>query len=156
MSNLTHNFINNEHEENQNSEINPNLERIFNRIHPYLFINDEPIILIGPHILYFIIIFTTTSFLSIIFYSIKAETYLIIKILYLLGYLFYAISYILLIVLNPGIPTKKNNTDLDELKKNYNQCNICNCIFYKNNDYFVRIIGAMDISYYYFVKIKIN
>ena len=80
MSNLSHNFINNEHEENQNIEINPNLERIFNKIHPYLFINDEPLILILPDIFYFIIIFTITSFLSIIFYSIKAETYLIIKI----------------------------------------------------------------------------
>ena len=50
MSNLSHNFINNEHEDNQNGEINPNLERIFIKIHPYLFNNGEPIILIGPDI----------------------------------------------------------------------------------------------------------
>ena len=100
MNNLSHNFINNENEDNQNSEINPNLERKFNKIHPYLFINDEPLILIGPDILYFIIIFTITSFLSIIFYSIKTKTYFIIKILYLFGYLFYAICYILLTILN--------------------------------------------------------
>ena len=134
-SNLSRKFINSDYEENQNNEINPNLERIFNKIHPYLFVDGEPIILIGPDILYFIIIFAISSFFSIIFYSLKNKPYLIMKIFYLFGYLFYAINYILLMIINPGIPTKKNNIDLDELKKNYNQCSTCNCIFYKNNDY---------------------
>ena len=135
ISNLSHNFINNEYEESQNNEINPNLERIFNKIHPFLYINGEPLIIIGPDILYFIIIFTISSFFSIIFYSLKNKANIFMKMLYLLGYLFYAIAYILLMILNPGIPTKKNNIDLDELKKNYNQCKICNCIFYKNSGY---------------------
>ena len=135
ISNLSHNFINNEYEESQNNEINPNLERIFIKIHPFLYINEEPLILIGPDILYFIIIFTISSFFSIIFYSLKNNANIFMKMLFLLGYLFYSINYILLMILNPGIPTKKNNIDLDELKKNYNQCKICNCIFYKNNDY---------------------
>ena len=135
MSNLSHNFINNEYEENQNNEINPNLERVYNQIHPFLFINNEPIILIGPDILYYIIILSISSFLSIIFYSLKNKPIIVMKILFILGYLFYSITYTLLMILNPGIPTNKNNIDLDELRKNYNQCNACNCIFYKNNDY---------------------
>jgi len=135
VSNLTHNFINNEDEDNQNNEINPNLERIFSKIHPFLFFKNEPLILIGPDILYYVIIFSISSFFSIIFYSLKNKSYTIMKILFLFGYLFYAITYTLLMILNPGVPTNKSNIDLEELKKNYNQCNICNCIFYKNNEY---------------------
>ena len=52
------------------------------------------------------------------------------KFLYLLGYLFFTITYCMVMILNPGIPTNKNHIDLDELRKNYNQCNICNCIFF--------------------------
>ena len=135
VNNLTHNFINNEDEDNQNNEINPNLERIFSKIHPFLFFKNEPLILIGPDILYYVIIFSISSFFSIIFYSLKNKSYTIMKILFLFGYLFYAITYTLLMILNPGVPTNKSNIDLEELKKNYNQCNICNCIFYKNNEY---------------------
>lgn len=135
ISNLSHNFINKEDEENQSNEINPNLERIFNKIHPFLFFKNEPIIIIGPDILYFVIIFSVSSFFSFTFYSLRNRSYTIMKILYLLGYLFYSTTYTLLMILNPGIPTIKNHIDLEELKKNYNQCRICNCIFYKNNDY---------------------
>ena len=135
ISSLSHQFINHEYQENQNNEINPNLERKFDKIHPYLFINGEPLILIGPDILYFIIIFTISSFLSIIFYSLKSKTYFIMKMLFLFGYLFYSVNYILLMILNPGIPKKKNHIELEELNKNYNQCRVCNCIFYKNNDF---------------------
>lgn len=135
INSLSHQFINHEYEENQNNEINPNLERKFDKIHPYLYINGEPLILIGPDILYFIIMFTFSSFLSIIFYSLKSQTYFIMKMLFLLGYLFYSFNYILLMILNPGIPKKKNHIELEELKKNYNQCQVCNCIFYKNNDF---------------------
>ena len=103
VSNLTHNFINNEDEDNQNNEINPNLERIFSKIHPFLFFKNEPLILIGPDILYYVIIFSISSFFSIIFYSLKNKSYTIMKILFLLGYLFYAITYILLMILNPGV-----------------------------------------------------
>ena len=135
INNLSHNFLNNDYEDNQTNEINPNIERVFNKIHPYLFINHEPMLLIGPNLLYFIIIFSASFFLSIIFYSLKNESYFIMKFLFLFGYLFYIITYSLLMVLNPGIPTNKNNIDLDELKKNYIQCSNCNCIFYKNNEH---------------------
>ena len=135
VSHYSHNILNNDLEENPNNEINPNLDRIFNKIHPFLFINNEPLILIGPDLLYYIIIFSISSFFSFIFFSLKAKSYFIMKLIFLLGYFFYAITYSLLMLLNPGIPTNKSNFDLEELKKNYNQCSICNCIFYKNNDY---------------------
>ena len=134
ISQLSHNFINNDYEDNQNNEINPNNDRIFSKIHPFIFINNEPLILLGPDILYFAIIFSISSFFSIIFYSLK-KSFFFMKFLYLLGYLFFTITYCMVMILNPGIPTNKNHIDLDELRKNYNQCNICNCIFYKNNDY---------------------
>ena len=66
-SQLSHNIINYDYEES-NNDINPNAERIFNRIHPFLFINNEPLIVIGPDVLYYIIIFSVSSFFSIIFY----------------------------------------------------------------------------------------
>ena len=135
VSHYSHNILNNDFEENPNNEINPNLDRIFNKIHPFLFINNEPLILIGPDLLYYIIIFSISSFFSFIFFSLKTKSYFIMKLIFLLGYFFYAITYSLLMLLNPGIPTNKSNFDLEELKKNYNQCSICNCIFYKNNDY---------------------
>jgi len=134
MGQLSNNFINNDYEDSLIKEINPNLDRFFDEIHPFLFINNEPLLVIGPDALHFIIVFTISSLLSIIFYSIK-NTYFIMKFIYLLAYLIYIISYTLLMILNPGIPTNKNNIDLEELKRNYKQCNICNCISSKNNDY---------------------
>ena len=134
MSQLSNNFINNDYEDNLIKEINPNLDRFFDTIHPFFFINNEPLLVVGPDAIHFIIIFTISSLLSIIFYSIK-NTYFIMKFLYLLSYLLYIISYTLLMVLNPGIPTNKNNIDLEELKRNYKQCTICNCISSKNSDY---------------------
>ena len=132
-SQFSHNIINYDYEES-NNDINPNAERVFNRIHPFLYINNEPLIVIGPDVLYYIIIFSVSSFFSIIFYSLKSS-FVIMKFLFIIGYLFYAITYTLLMVLNPGIPTDKSHIDLDELKKNYNQCSSCNCIFYKENGY---------------------
>ena len=134
MSQISNNLLNNDYEDSQIKEINPNLDRFFDKIHPFFFINNEPLLLIGPDALHFIILFTISSLLSIIFYSIK-NTYFIMKFLYLLAYLLYIISYTLLMILNPGIPTNKNNIDLEELKRNYKQCNICNCISSKNTNY---------------------
>ena len=134
MSQLNNNFINNYYEDSQIKEINPNLDRLFDSIHPFFFINGEPLLVIGPDALHFIIVFTISSFLSIILYSFK-NTYFIMKFLFLLAYLLYIISYTLLMIINPGMPTNKNNIDLEELKRNYKQCSICNCISSKNSDY---------------------
>ena len=67
--------------------INPNIERIYNKVHPFLFINNEPLILITSDIYLFIFIFSITSFLSIIFYSIKEQKLIYMKIIFILVYL---------------------------------------------------------------------
>ena len=136
-NNLMNNHdIDNDIEEEQNSnDINPNIERVYNKIHPFLFIKNEPIILIGSDLNMFIFIFSITSFLSIIFYSLKEQNQIIMKILFIFSYLSYSITYILLMILNPGIPKNKSNIDIDELKKNYYQCTLCNSIIHKNNDF---------------------
>ena len=115
--------------------INPNIERVYNKIHPFLFINNEPLILITSDIYLFIFIFSLTSFLSIIFYSIKEQNMITMKIIFILVYLYYTTTFILLMILNPGIPSDKRNIDLPELKRKYYQCTLCNSIIYKNNEF---------------------
>ena len=115
--------------------INPNIERIYNKVHPFLFINNEPLILITSDIYLFIFIFSITSFLSIIFYSIKEQKLIYMKIIFILVYLYYTVTYILLMILNPGIPSDKSDRDLHELKRKYYQCTLCNSIIYKENEF---------------------
>ena len=115
--------------------INPNIERVYNKIHPFLFINNEPLILITSDIYLFIFIFSLTSFLSIIFYSIKEQNMITMRIIFILVYLYYTTTFILLMILNPGIPSDKRNIDLPELKRKYYQCTLCNSIIYKNNEF---------------------
>ena len=115
--------------------INPNIERIYNKVHPFLFINNEPLILITSDIYLFIFIFSITSFLSIIFYSIKEQKLIYMKIIFILVYLYYTVTYILLMILNPGIPSDKSDRDLYELKRKYYQCTLCNSIIYKENEF---------------------
>jgi len=115
--------------------INPNIERIYNKAHPFLFINNEPLILITSDIYLFIFIFSITSFLSIIFYSIKEQKLIYMKIIFILVYLYYTVTYILLMILNPGIPSDKSNIDLHELKRKYYQCTLCNSIIFKENEF---------------------
>ena len=53
---------------------------------------------------------------------------MILKIGFSLSYLFFAITYTLLLVLNPGIPINKKDYDITKLQGNYRQCPDCNCI----------------------------
>ena len=136
--NNTNNSFDNENElddEYTINVINPNIERIYNKVHPFLFINNEPLILITSDIYLFIFIFSITSFLSIIFYSIKEQKLIYMKIIFILVYLYYTVTYILLMILNPGIPSDKSDRDLHELKRKYYQCTLCNSIIYKENEF---------------------
>ena len=108
-------------------EINPNKERIFNLSQPILFFKEEPLIILGPNIIYFVFIFSFVSFLSIIIYSFKNQN-IILKILFIFGYLFFSITYILLLLINPGIPENRNKIDPSKLQNYYYQCQNCNCI----------------------------
>ena len=56
-------------------KINPNKERIFKNIHCYFYLENEPLIIIGPDLSYFIWIFTIVSFFSILIYSLKSSSF---------------------------------------------------------------------------------
>ena len=113
-------------------KINPNEDRIFKNIHCYFFFNGEPLIIIGPDLEYFILVFTLVSFFSILVYSLKTSSSFT-TMLFVLGYLSFSVCYILLMVLNPGIPNEKKHYDINDLNTNYKQCKICNCIYYKED-----------------------
>ena len=125
-SNNTLDIINQTNKE----KIDPNKERIFRASHPFLFINGEPIIVIGPETQYYVWIFSTVSFFSIIVYSLK-NSYGILKFLFICGYLFFTVTYTLLFLLNPGFPTNKRDLDLNMLQNDYQQCKLCNAISLK-------------------------
>ena len=117
-------------ENTKKEEINPNKERIYNSSQPLLFIKGEPVIILGPDIIYFVWIFSFVSFLSIIIYSLK-NSYFILKLLFICGYLFFGISYIILLFINQGIPRNKNKLESSMLQRHYQQCQECNCIYLK-------------------------
>ena len=115
-----------------NQKINPNKERTFRNIHCYLYLNNEPLVIIGADLKYFIWVFTLVSFFSILIYSLKQSSFLN-SLVFILGYLFFSICYFLLMVVNPGIPSEKKHYDINDLNSNYRQCKICNCIYHKND-----------------------
>ena len=133
---ITHNMLEicneSDNEHINANKINPNKERIFKNMHCYFYLDSEPLVVIGPHLAYFIWIFTFISFFSIFIYSLKSGT-ILGNILYICGYIFFAFCYILLMVGNPGIPTEKKHLDINDLNLNYRQCKICNCIYRKND-----------------------
>ena len=111
----------------EKEEIDPNKDRIFKGSQAFLFYKEEPLIIIGPDTLYYVWIFSLVSFLCIIIYNLK-NSYIILKLFFIISYLFFATTYTLLLVINPGIPTNKSNLDPTSLQKDYKQCPDCNCI----------------------------
>ena len=136
INNVTNNILEilneNDNEVFNEYKINPNEDRIFKNIHCYFFFNGEPLIIIGPDLEYFILVFTLVSFFSILVYSLKTSSSFT-TMLFVLGYLSFSVCYILLMVLNPGIPIEKKHYDINDLNTNYKQCKICNCIYYKED-----------------------
>ena len=131
-NNILELYTENDSEHFNAQKINPNKERIFKNIHCYFYLDSEPLIIIGPHLAYFIWIFTFVSFFSIFIYSLKTASFLG-NIIYISGYIFFAICYILLMMTNPGIPKDKKHYDINELNSKYRQCKKCNCIFKKKD-----------------------
>ena len=111
-------------------EINPNKERVYNASHPFLFIQDEPLIILGPDTIYYVWIFSIFSFFSIIIYSLKNSN-IFFKFLFISGYLFFVVTYTILLLLNPGFPKNKNKLDPVMLQAHYHQCKDCNGISFK-------------------------
>ena len=114
-------------ENSKKEEINPNKERKYNSSHPFLFIKDEPLIILGPDTQYYVWIFSFVSFFSVIIYSLK-NSHIFFKIIFILGYLFFAVTYTMLLLLNPGIPRNKNKVEPNLLQSHYHQCQDCNGI----------------------------
>ena len=114
-------------------EVNPNKERKFGSNHIILFHKGEPFIMLGPDIKYYVWIVPIVSFLSVCIYSLKNNSNLQ-KFIFSFAYLFFVITYTILLVQNPGIPTNKNKIDFAELQKNYRQCDVCGCISLKNGN----------------------
>ena len=135
-TNVSHNILEicteNDNEHFNAEKINPNKERIFKNIHCYFYLGSEPLVIIGPNLSYFIYIFTLVSFSSIFIFSLKNASFLG-NLIYISGYLFFSICYILLMMGNPGIPKDKKHYDINDLNTNYRQCNKCNCIFKKKD-----------------------
>ena len=135
-TNITQNvleiFNENDNEHFNEQKINPNKERSFTNIHCFFYLDSEPLIIIGPDLGYFIWIFSLVSFFSILVYSLKASAYFT-TFLFVSAYIFFAVSYIMLMVVNPGIPSEKNHYDINDLNFNYKQCKICNCIYHKDD-----------------------
>ena len=131
-NNILELYTENDSEHFNAQKINPNKERIFKNIHCYFYLDSEPLIIIGPHLAYFIWIFTFVSFFSIFIYSLKTASFLG-NIIYISGYIFFAICYICLMLTNPGIPKDKKHYDINELNSKYRQCKKCNCIFKKKD-----------------------
>ena len=125
-------FSENDNEHFNEQKINPNKERIFTNIHCFFYLGSEPLIIIGPDLIYFILVFTMVSFFSILVYSLKTSSNFT-TFLFVLGYIFFAVCYIALMVVNPGIPTEKKYYDINDLNFNYRQCKKCNCIYHKDD-----------------------
>ena len=136
INTTTHNILE-IYSENDNGhineqKINPNKERIFSIVHCFFYLDNEPLIIIGPDLSYFILVFTMTSFFSVVVYSLKTSSFFT-TFLFVIGYIFFAVCYILLMVVNPGIPSEKKHYDINDLNFNYIQCKKCNCIYHKDD-----------------------
>ena len=119
-------------DEPKKEEINPNKERLYKISQPFLFVNDEPLIILGPDTIYYVWIFSFVSFFSFVIYSLK-NGHILFKILFIFGYLFFAVTYTILLFINPGFPKNKNKVDPLMLQTHYQQCKDCNSISLKQN-----------------------
>ena len=131
-------------ETKEKGEIQPNKERIFKSTQTFLFYDGEPLIVIGPDAKYYVFIFSLISFLCIIIYSLK-KPFIFLRCLFVISYLFFAITYTLLLILNPGIPTNKKNMDPTILQADYKQCNDCNCIYLEKEGKYTIHCGECNI-----------
>lgn len=90
-------------------------------------VNGDPLIIIGPH-WYFsliLIIIISSLFYIILFYYWISINYIIITLGFILYFLF-LISFLYTCLINPGFPVNNIDNILNgDLKDNYNYCDIC-------------------------------
>lgn len=107
------------------------------KLRNYLYINKYPLISIGENIIYPLFFILITCFIYIIFHQLfYADSVNLLKLSFQASFIIYFISHILLITINPGIPTfkyhqftKYNMKDKKADKFSFSKCKKCNLIY---------------------------
>ena len=139
------NTINNENNYSMNSIIDNNYieplpdlnkKRNFGNTIPFLFINGEPLIVIGPDMTYFIITYSMALLFSLFILLLKVLQHkgFYLKFTHCIIFLIFSLIYFIAAFSNPGIPKHIKKLSQNELIK-YRQCDLCYNIIYKDNDY---------------------
>ena len=107
------------------------------KLRNYLYINKYPLISIGENIIYPLLFILIICFIYIIFHQLfYSDSVNLLKLSFQASFIIYFISHILLIIINPGIPTFKYHQitkyNLKEKRNNkfsYSKCKKCNLIY---------------------------
>lgn len=145
------NKTNSEKEENEieiqdNVSIDINQKRNYGNTYPLLFWKNEPLIVIGPDWKYFLLIYPIGLIIFLLLYSLKIKPKMnfIFQIISALIFIFFTLSYFLVVFKNPGIPPILTDKSQKELK-NYRQCSICYCIVDLESQYITYHCSICDI-----------
>ena len=111
--------------------------RKLGKIRNYLYINKYPLISIGENIFYPLLLILILCLIYIIFHLLfYKDSIKLLKILFQGSFLIYFISHLLLILINPGIPTfkyhqitKYNSREKKDSKFSYSKCKRCNLVY---------------------------
>ena len=111
--------------------------RKLRKLRNYLYIKDYPLISIGENILFPLLLVLITCLAYIIFHQLfYAGSVSLLKMQFQISFIIYFISHILLIIINPGIPTfryhqitKINSKEKKNSKFDYSKCKKCNLIY---------------------------
>jgi hypothetical protein len=111
--------------------------RKLGKIRNYLYINKYPLISIGESIFYPLLLILILCLIYIIFHILfYDESIKLLKILFQSTFITYFISHLLLILVNPGIPTfkyhqitKYNSREKKDSKFSYSKCKRCNLVY---------------------------
>ena len=111
--------------------------RKLGKIRNYLYINKYPLISIGENIFYPLLLILILCLIYIIFHLLfYKDSIKLLKILFQGSFLIYFISHLLLILINPGIPTFKYHQitkffskENKDNKFNYSKCKRCNLVY---------------------------
>lgn len=107
------------------------------KIRNYIYINKYPLISIGSNILFPLLLILIICLIYIIFHKLFYNNSInLLKISFQISFIIYFISHLLIIIINPGIPTFKyhqiskfNFKEKNNNKFSYSKCKKCNLIY---------------------------
>ena len=107
------------------------------KIRNFLYINKYPLISIGDNIIFPLLLIMIICIIYIIFHKLfYVNLVYLLKISFQVSFVTYLISHLLLITINPGIPsfkyhqtTKNSAKEKNNNKYSYSECKKCNLIF---------------------------